>query len=302
MTQQKVKVVRAMGNRKQFRRAAIAAAATIGIGALTGCGVSPAPDEEAIRYNQPPFSGVSFAECVPAGSFNAAAPWSGAEYYRYPAGQRTYSFSGDGSQSDAPAFKANTKDGVEMTVSGVVAFKLATDCENLRSFHENIGIKTNAYVNESGDGWKSMLDTYLGASIQRAVNDATQGRDWKGLYSDPTVKAEWERQVQSLLPKYVTQAMQGSYFEAFSPTIQKPDIPTDLTNALQATQVAVEQNTAQTERNKQVDTELESIRKLVDVLGPDGYNTYQAIKDGRIEVVAIPQGSNVNVTPKESKQ
>ena len=45
----------------------------------------------------------------------------------------------------------------------------------------------------------------------------------------------------------------------------------------------------------------ESIKALVAVLGPDGYNTYQAIKDGRIQVVTIPQGSSVVVQPKAAK-
>ena len=63
----------------------------------------------------------------------------------------------------------------------------------------------------------------------------------------------------------------------------------------------MQQNKAQQERNVQVKSELESIKALVAVLGPDGYNTYQAIKDGRIQVVTIPQGSSVVVQPKATK-
>lgn len=272
-----------------------AAAATI---AIAGCGASPQPDEYAVRYDSPPFSGTSFKKCVNPGAFDMGAPWSGAEYFTYPAGQRTYTFTGDGSKSDAPAFTANTKDGVEMTVSGQVSFRVADSCDNLRSFHENIGRFNKAYEDE---GWANLLNKYLGQSIHRAMSDATQSRDWKSLYSDPAQKAVWENDVKERLPQYVTQAMGGAYLVEFSPTIQKPAIPQKLQDALQASQEAVEQQRAQESRNKQVTSELESIKELVAVLGPDGYNTYQAIKDGKIQVVTIPQGSSVVVQPGEKK-
>ena len=107
--------------------------------------------------------------------------------------------------------------------------------------------------------------------------------------------------MKAKLPVYVKQAMGGAYFDGFAPTIQKPEIPQDLSDSLRAAQVAVQQNKAQQERNVQVQSELESIKALVAVLGPDGYNTYQAIKDGRIQVVTIPQGSSVVVQPKAAK-
>ena len=34
------------------------------------------------------------------------------------------------------------------------------------------------------------------------------------------------------------------------------------------------------------------------VLGPEGYNTYQAIKSGKIQVLPVPAGSPVLVQPK----
>ena len=51
----------------------------------------------------------------------------------------------------------------------------------------------------------------------------------------------------------------------------------------------------------QVQSELQSIKALVAVLGPDGYVAYQAIKDGKISVIPIPQGSSVVVQPKAAK-
>lgn len=285
------------------KTAAIAVTAAT-LAALTGCATaSPAPDVDAIRYDSPPFSGTSFKECVQAGSYDMAAPWSGADFFDYPAGQRTYTFTGDGKGADAAAIKANTRDGVEMTVAGVVGFRLNTTCDALKSFHENVGLKFNASMKDgqTSEGWAKMLDTYLGASVQRAVNDATQARTWQALYSDPATKTQWEADVKAKLPTYVKQAMGGDYLDGFAPTIQKPEIPQDLSDSLRAAQVAVQQNKAQKERNVQVTSELESIKALVKVLGTDGYVAYQAIKDGKINVLPIPQGSGVVVQPGASK-
>ena len=281
---------------KHLKQTVLAVAA---VAALTACSsASPAPDQEAVRYDSPPFQGTSFAKCVQPGGYDMAAPWTGADFYAYPAGQRTYQFTGDGKNADAPAFTANTQDGVEMTVSGVVAFRLTDDCDRLREFHERIGLKDAAYITDDGAGWAKVLNKFLGSSIQRAVNDATQGRAWRALYADPKVKGEWEQQVKTLLPKYVEQAAGGPYFDQFSVTIQKPEIPADLSDALRATQVAVEQTAAQQKRNEQVTSELESIKALVAVLGPEGYNTYSAIKSGKIQVLPVPAGSPVLVQPK----
>jgi hypothetical protein len=212
----------------------------------------------------------------------------------YPAGQRTYVFSDNGAGDTGPIV-ALTKDNIELTTTGVVRFDLTSDCEVLRQFHEQIALKDKAYITEENEGWKKVLQTYLQASLQRAVNEATQEFNWKELYNDVNVKAAWEKKVSELLPRLVKQGMNGEYFANYSLTIQKPTLPADLLKALQDTQTAIEQNNAQKERNAQVQTEAESIKRLVDILGPEGYNTYQAIKDGKISIYPIPQGSGVIV-------
>ncbi len=186
--------------------------------------------------------------------------------------------------------------GVPLTTAGVITFTMNTDCEVLQKFHESIGIKYGA-DKEGVKDWSGLLATYMRQPLERAIADATQGLDWKVLYTDPAVKAQWEARVKELLPQYVAQTAGGDYFGNFAVTIQKPDLPENLATAITATQEAIQQNEAQKERNAQVATELESIRALVAILGPDGYNTYQAIKDGRLTVVPIPQGGAINVTP-----
>ena len=71
--------------------------------------------------------------------------------------------------------------------------------------------------------------------------------------------------------------------------------------ALTRAQTAIEETAAQEEENKRVEMELEAIKQLVDVLGPEGYILYEALKDGKIEVVPVPQGGAVNITPRRGE-
>ena len=67
------------------------------------------------------------------------------KFYTYPANQRNWVFdTGDGKDSGPITFVS--KDGIEMTVSGVANFQLNTDCAALQKFHELIGNRYEAYT------------------------------------------------------------------------------------------------------------------------------------------------------------
>ena len=259
--------------------------------------INTEPDQQGLWYKAGPFTSTHFDHCVKPGErqlFGGVAD----QTFVYPAGQRTYEFSTDGNADTTPIV-ALTKDNIELTTSGVVRFYLTTDCKTLQAFHEKIALKENAQIKDgqTSEGWHKVLRVYLLASLQRAVNEATQEFNWKELYNDVNVKAKWEAKVSELLPRFVMQGMDGEYFDNYSLTIQKPTLPEALLKALQDTQTAIEQNNAQKERNATIQTEAESIKRLVDILGPEGYNVYQAIKDGKISVMPIPSGSGVNLSP-----
>lgn len=262
---------------------------------LTACTIADtAPDEQALRYNHGLTNAQTFEKCVSPSMKEFSSPTDAV--YTYPAGQRVYNFIAQ--NGDGDPFEVVTKDGISLKVEGATRFTLTDDCDRLKQFHEKIGIKTEAYT---PDGWVKFLNIYLRAPINRALTDATQNLGWQDIYSNPQAKAKWEKQVSELLPKYVEQTIGGDYLENFSVTLQKPTLPDELEKALQATQVATQNAAAQKQQNEAVKTELESIRALVAVLGPDGYNVYQAIKSGKIQVMPIPQGSSVVVDNKKQQ-
>lgn len=257
--------------------------------AITACStVQTEPDQQALRYSNPNFGAKEFQEHYGPSSYDMNSLMN--TDYTYPAGQRVFAFQENG--GDTGVMTPTTKDGVTLKVSGSVRFALTSDPEQLKQFHEKIGLRMKAFEDE---GWREFLRIYLEAPINRALTDATQGLEWSAIYSDPKVKAEWEKQVGELLPRYVEQAIGGNYVGEFQVTLGKPVLPEDLEKALQDAQVAVQQTRAQEERNSQVQSELESIKPLVDILGPEGYNVYQAIKDGRVTIMPIPAGTDLAV-------
>lgn len=279
---------------------ALVAAAILAMLAMTGCtSMSTDSDEAGLVYNAGALSDTQFDVCVPPGN----KEWDGPQdkHISYPAGQRTLRFDAD-KGADRGMFTVNTKDPIELKVSGVITFELKVPrskddpaCKVFQAFHESIG---NKYKNTIDNGettqrWIDFLNDYVAPSTQRALSDATQNLGWAPLYSDGKAKTDWEKSVLTTLPTYIKQAMGGDFITIKSVTIQKPDLPDDLANAIRATQVAIQENKAQGEKNAKINTELDSIRALVKVLGPEGYNTYKAIESGKISVMPIPQGSSV---------
>ncbi|WP_435109791.1 SPFH domain-containing protein [Nocardiopsis synnemataformans] len=286
------------------RRTAAAAAALLALG-LTACSVSTQPDEVALEYSAGPFSSTEFDSCIDPGNRDYHGP--GDRTFTYPAGQRTLTFSGADDAEMGTATVVSSDD-LELKVTGLVTFSLVTDCDVLRQFHEQLGLKYGA---DETSGWNTLLADYIGAPLNRALDDATKSFTWRELYTSGEKKAEWEGLVAELLYEYIAEQGGGNFFgRPTGPaeddpedwgvpqlTLQQPTPPEEVRAALTAAQEAIEQTTAQEAETERVEAELEAIEQLVEVLGPDGYLVYEALKNGEIEVLPLPYGSDVNVTP-----
>ncbi|MDA8372489.1 MAG: SPFH domain-containing protein [Nocardiopsaceae bacterium] len=274
---------------------------------VTGCSVSTNPDEAGLEYNAGLFSSTTFDNCVEPGNREYYGP--GDEAFVYPAGQRTFPFSGS---EDAfyPAATVVSNDDLELTVTGLATFSLNIECDVLQEFHERIGIKYDA---DTEEGWAKMLREYIGEPLHRALDDATKEYAWRDLYTSGETKAEWEKTVGELTADYIEEQGGGAFFcsptftgaedeKCGAPqlTLQQPTPPEDVRNALTKAQKAIEETRAQEEENKRVDKELEAIEELVDVLGPEGYILYEAIKNGDIDVIPVPSDGSLNITPEEN--
>ncbi|MQA93570.1 MAG: hypothetical protein GEV11_02635 [Streptosporangiales bacterium] len=283
----------------------IAVAIVLIIGLFSGCAATTAntaPDQVALHYKGGAIQARTFADCIgPSSGLTLDGP--GDDHYYYPFGQRTFDFTGD-QNAESGSITVVSQDNIQMKVRGVATFTLQTDCQTLRKFHERIGLKYGADLDdeEAGtrgdDGWQQMIGIYLKQPMDRAMDAASQRFPWKALYNDPETRQKWENEVGRLAPSFIREQSGGDYFKDIQLTIQKPEPPDSIVQALIAEQQAIAENNAQKKRNETVQTELRSIRDLVKVLGPNGYVLYKAVQDGKVDVLPVPQGGNVTVTPR----
>lgn len=295
--------------------------------ALAGCSTYSADsDQVGIHVNGGVFLPVSktVENCIPASG--AGVESAGQSYFYYPAGQRTYKFGGETQEeakslgADGPAVNV-VKDNITLRLAGTVTFYLNTDCETLKKFHTQIGVKRwgpnnkPAWISDGGDadyeGWGYALDTYIDQPLQRAVTDAVVkdgAKSYLELYNGAD-RANFEKAVLADLPGSVKSLAGGNYFTNFTVQIQKPNIPAGVADALTAQEIAKAQNEAQKLTNKTIDTELVSIKKVVAVLGKQGYIDYvknqltkeqqvllkNAIAQGKVSIMPVPTGSNLTL-------
>ncbi|MFG2076932.1 SPFH domain-containing protein [Nonomuraea maritima] len=275
-----------------MNRTTAAAGALLVAALATGCSITtPEPDQVGIVYDAGPISDTTFQNCIQPGSKDTSGPFD--QGYTYPAGQRTFEFANKKTAESGP-LTVVSKDNLEMTVTGVATFSLTTDCKTLQRFHEQLGLKFRAWEDA---GWTRLLGIYIGQPLDRAMDAAAKEYGWKDLFSNPQIKQQWEQQVATYAAQFIKEQGGAGFFGGFSVTLQQPQPPQGVRDALAAAQQAVEENTAQKAKNEKARTEMEAIKALVDVLGQDGAVMWQAIKDGRIQVI-VSDGGQVNVTPR----
>lgn len=253
-----------------------------------------------------------FVDCVEPG--HKATNGMGDKYFYYPVGQRTYTF-GNGAGADAPPLTTTTKDQVELTVEGTIAFTLNTNCSDykdstgrdwpggiIQKFNDTIGRKdwgdgSHAYATSAGEdqpkGWDAMLAIYLAKTADRSIDNEALGYTWEQLYNDPASKASWEKAVVAEIPKLVKAQAGEDYFTVNNIVLQKPEIPSALVDQLNARQAAT------------LRAEAAKVDENVARTWPGGITAYlayqqqlainKAIADGKVRVIPIPQGSSIQV-------
>jgi SPFH domain / Band 7 family len=294
---------------KNFRRFAVLPAVAV-VAAACSIGNTTA-SEVALQYGGGPFDSRTFVACVPSGT--RSIDDVNDDHYYYPSGQRDFTFSAD-QGADAPQLTSATKDPTEITVSGTVKFTLNTNCDKftdpsgkewpggkLQMFHELIASKYDAAPDDGGepmkDGWKGLLRNYIGAAIDRAVDNEALKYGYLDLYTNVDRKAAWERDVLAQIPAILKSLTQGvDLIEINAVLLQKPSVAGQIVGGF-AEKQAAELRAQAVEIDKQAASQFPG--------GIAAYQAYQqqqainqAIKDGKVQVLPVPQGSSIIVAPK----
>lgn len=265
---------------------------------MTGCYAKTDPNHQGLHYKGGPFSATKFANCFGTSVRNMDGPAD--KHYYYPAGQRTFSFTGH-SGSEAKPIAVTDKNGQEVYIPGYVTFTLTSDCTLLRQFHERLGLKYHAYADKGDsdqpEGWSNLLNDYLDTPLQQAMNKAAQDApSWKALYTDTATQQQFEVDVKSSLPDLVTSALGGNYITINAVQITKPEVSQGLKDGIAAAQEAILAKQAQQQQNKTVISKYATIKDCLKTGLSESSCTLIFLEQSgaNIPFLPVPQGGSIN--------
>jgi|SRR5215211_60270 len=256
-------------------------------------------DKFGISYGDGPIEGVHFQRTVEPGTGLFFNGWFD-KLYLYPADQRNYIVSkvkGQGSTKGADSIIAPSRDRVPVEYQVAVYFKL--DSDRLRDFHEQLGLKYQAYTSS---GWTRLIQDTFRQQIENALQAETRRYDVADIYANADLLVQIQTEVQRSLKERLVNALGGDYF--CGPTfkaggkcsepifvIKKADVPKDVAKAFQDNRTSEVQVLTKQNEIQQRQAEAEAITAL-NISGED-YVLLRGIESGQIKFWVVPANNGL---------
>jgi len=263
-------------------------------------------DKVGISYGGGPFEGSHYQKIVEPGHglfFNGFFD----PLYLYPADQQNYIISktvGQGASKKADSVVAPSRDRVQIQYQVAVYYKLNTD--RLRAFHEQLGLKYNAFTPK---GWDRMIQDTFRQQIENALQTETRRYAVADLYGDADLLIKIQSSVQDTLSARLKSALGANFFCAptFEPgrkctdpifIIKQVDVPKSVVAAFEANRTS--QIGIITKQNEiaQREAEAKGIQALdASLQGSSGqvYALLKAIESGKINFWVVPNNDGLTL-------
>lgn len=286
----------------------------VAVAVLSGCGAlgykSSAVNELCLIYSGGTWEEKEYKGLLDPGSTNEGTG-IGSSTYCYRIDQRSYIASAQDGRGDTRPVQVAAKGEVEgsvvrMNVEYQLYFTLNQDEDVIRAFHENLGVKTEAW---DEDGWVTMLQEYFEPQIERALETAALRHDWRALYADEEARREFQRDTVSTLQQNIRDVIGGDYFcgpaydgtnecGAFTFTVGKPEpVNADIISAIERRVEAEELTAAQAQENERIAAQVEGEERLVELYGAQGALLLKAIESGVVQIMVVPEGGEGVTVP-----
>jgi regulator of protease activity HflC (stomatin/prohibitin superfamily) len=255
-------------------------------------------DKYGISYTGGP-AGAHFQRIVKPGSGLFFNGWF-ASLYLYPADQRNYivsSIKGQGSTKRSDSIVAPSRDRVPVSYQVAVYFKL--DSDRLREFHEQLGLKYQAYTSS---GWSQLIQDTFRQQIENSLQAETRRYDVADIYANADLLAQIQGEVQRSLKQRLITALGEDYFcgpkfkpggSCTAPTfiIKSANVPPDVVKAFQDNRTSEVQILTKQNEIQQREAEAQAIAAL-HISGED-YVLLRGIESGQIKFWVVPANSNL---------
>ncbi len=273
--------------------------------AMSACGMASSKiNELCLVYTGGLTQDAEFEKLLPPGSNNNSIGM-GSTAYCYKIDQRSYIASAKDGAGDTGPVEVVSKDTTRMGVEYQLYFTLNQEEEILREFHENLGVKTEAWTEE---GWRQLLLEYFEPQIERALESAALNYSWRDLYSSEATRKEFQNTVIANVKTNLKEVIGNDYFCGpeyatsgdecgdFKFTVGKPyPMNADIVSAVESEQTAAAATNAQAQKNAQIEAKVLGDQKLVDLYGSDGALLYKAIESGKVQIMVVPKDGNISV-------
>ena len=287
------------------------AAALAGVPLLRSAFQRTPKDRVGISYGGGPVEGVHFQKIVAPGSglfFNGFFD----SLYLYPADQLNYILADTpgtkGQEATTDAVVAPTSDRVTVSYQVAVYYKLNTD--QLRAFHEQLGLRYQAYTD---DGWDALIADTLRQQIEAALQEETRRHTVADLYGDADLLVQIQQEIQATISARLEAALGRRFFcgptfapggECGDPTfiIKRIDIPESVAAAFESNRTSEVLITTRENEVRQREQEARAIAVINEALQQNSraYVLLKAIESGKINFWVLPEGTDVDLTAPES--
>ena len=209
--------------------------------------------------------------------------------------------------ADRPTVEFVSKDGIRMKAPVDIYFTLRQDESTLQRFHEEIGLKTQAWTEE---GWVISLRTYFDPALERGIDSAGLSFNWRELRESEEKRNEFAQQASRQFTEELERATGGNYYCA--PTYQKPKdecgnisfaigqpTPVDarVVEAVEAEQTANARTQSLSAEARRAQAEAEARQVLIDQVGPEVFACLRAIEAAEKANVGPPPCIAGGATP-----
>ncbi len=198
---------------------------------------------------------------------------------------------------------APSKDRVQVSYQVAVYYRLNTDL--LRPFHEQFGLKYQAYT---PSGWNALIEDTFRQQLENAIQEETRRYAVADIYGDADLLLKIQGSVQTTLSDRLELAMGKRYFcsptfqpggECSDPTfvIKKVDLPKSVITAFEANRTSEIQIKTKTNEVEQRKEEARGVEVLNAALGPNGavYALLKAIESGGVKFWVLPSDGGVTL-------